>query len=66
MAFFLETRYEIFEIEDTNFDPHVKQLLLKRIHQSFDTMGKANVWIIENGLSDVKYTILEIIHRKRN
>jgi len=29
-------------------------------------MGKANVWIIENGLSDVKYTILEIIHRKRN
>ena len=66
MAFFLETTYEIFENGVTDFDPDVKQLVLKPIHQSFDTMGKANVWIIENGLSDVNYTILEIIRRKGN
>jgi hypothetical protein len=39
-------------------------LVLKPTDQSFDTMGKANVWIIENGLPDVDYTILEIVRKK--
>lgn len=66
MEFFLETRYEIFAIGDSDFGPDERQLVLKPIHQSFETMGKANVWIIENGSPDVKYTILEILLRKRN
>ena len=66
MEFFLETRYQIFAIKDSDTGVEERQLALKPIHQSFDTMGKTNVWIIENGLPDVNYTILEILRRKRN
>ena len=66
MEFFLETSYEIFAIGDSDFGLDEKKLVLKPIYQSFDTMGKANVWIIENGLPDVNYTILEILRKKRN
>ena len=66
MEFFLETSYEIFAIRNSDFGLNERQLILKPIHQSFDTMGKANVWIIENGLPDVNYTILEILRKKRN
>jgi hypothetical protein len=66
MEFFLETMYEIFAVGDSDFGSDERQVILKPIYQSFDTMGKANVWIIENGLPDVNYTILEILRKKRN
>jgi len=66
MEFFLETKYEIFAIGDSDSSLDERQLILKPIDQSFDTMGKANVWIIENGSPDVNYTILEILRKKSN
>ena len=61
---FIETTYEVFEINSANFGSDEKQIILKPTHQSFDTMGKANLWILQNGVPDVNYTIIEILRKR--